>query len=131
MEKSSEKKGVEEGPSKEPSIKGKESSGAVKGKGIAEASMTEVQASKPYEKEEAPELIHAYLCSEEERHMYLHRPNLCPEASEMIIIRFEKTAQDRSRVFSNVPIRRILDVSTQFFAYKNVSHILFQSIRLK
>ena len=54
--------------------------------------------------------------------MYLQRPNLYLEASEMIKLMFERTTQDRSRVFSNVPIRRILDESTQLFAYRNVKY---------
>ena len=54
--------------------------------------------------------------------MYLQRPNLYPEASKMIRIGFERTAQDRSRVFSNELIIRILDVPNQFFAYKNIKY---------
>ena len=54
--------------------------------------------------------------------VYLRRPNFCPDASELIRIRFEKTAQERSKVFSNIPIRRILDISTLYFAYKNIKY---------
>ena len=97
-----------------------EGSGVDKGKGIAEATEDVIQAPVLSEVEDIPEVSHSYLFAEEEKRVYLRRPNLCPGVSELIRIRFENTAQNRFKVFSNIPIRRILDVSTQSFAYKNI-----------
>ena len=93
-----------------------EGSGVDKDKGIAEAAEDVIQA--PVLSEE--EVSHSYLFAEEEKRVYLRHPNLCPGVSELIRIRFENTAQNRFKVFSNIPIRRILDVSTQSVAYKNI-----------
>ena len=57
--------------------------------------------------------------------VYLRRPKLYHEALDLIRIRFEKTAQERSKVFSNIPIRRILDISPLYFAYKNVKYVKY------
>ena len=97
-----------------------EGSGVDKGKGVAEATEDVIQTPVLSEEEDVPEVTHAYLFAEEDNRVYLRRPNLCPDVSELIRIRFERTAQERSRVFSNIPIRRILDISTQSFAYKNI-----------
>jgi len=99
-----------------------EESSTEKGKGIANVAEAGIQTQELSEEEDFPEINHAYLFTEEERQVYLRRPNLCPEASELIRIRFERTAQERSKVFSNIPIRRILDISTQYFAYKNIKY---------
>ena len=75
-----------------------------------------------YQKKKIYQKNHAYLFGEEKRQVYLQRPNLCPEVSDHIRIRFERTAQNCSRVFTNIPIRRVLDVSNQYFAYRNVKY---------
>ena len=102
--KSSEKKGVEEGPSEATSVKGNEvteTSGTDRGKGVAETSQAEGQYIELSEEEDAPEFTHAYLYKEEERQVYLRRLNLCPEASDLIRVTFERTAQECSTLFTN------------------------------
>ena len=68
------------------------------------------------------ESIHAYIYSEEERNVLLQRLNLCPETSEMIRVRFERTTQEPTRVFTNVAIRNVLDVTNQHIAYRNIRY---------
>ena len=99
-----------------------EGSSVEKDKGIAEATEAVIQAPELSEEEDIPEVNHAYVFAEEEKRVYIRRPNLCPDISKLIRIRFERTTQDRSRVFSNIPIRRVLEISTQYFAYKNIMY---------
>ena len=68
------------------------------------------------------EIIHSYIYSEEKRTMHFQRPNLCLESSDIIRISFEMTAQEPAKVFSNVPIRRILDITILNFSYKAIKY---------
>ena len=66
----------------------------VEEKGTEEGLSTaaEVPEAELSEEEDLPEINHAYIYAEEETQVYLRRPNLCPETSEQISIRFEKSA---------------------------------------
>ena len=66
--------------------------------------------------------VHAYIYSEVERDMILQRQNLYPETIDHIRMRFERTTQEPSRVFTNVPIRRILDISNLNFTHKIIKY---------
>ena len=108
IEKKIEEKGAEEGPSAQ--------AGSSKGKEVAEA---DTQSPELFEEEDAPKIIHAHLYSEEEMQVCLQRPNLCPDASDMIRVRFERTAQEPSKVFTKILIRRILDLNPVLFLQKH------------
>ena len=88
-----------------------EEMGDVAGPSTGPSNVAEPSAPSSKEEEDIMEDVQGYIYNKEERKVLLQRPNLCPGVAELIRIIFERKAQESAMVFTNIPIRRILDIS--------------------